>query len=83
MLDLNSLFAFETGVWVPTKNEIRFTSLIYTGLLYLLILNLNTSKIYKPTLSQLLLNQNSGYYFKKRYTRRHKGIRRTLVGFIL
>lgn len=54
---------YESGVWVPQKNEVWFTSSISAGYTYLYILNLETLDIRQPKLSQEIVNPNGGYYF--------------------
>lgn len=64
--DPNYAFAYEAGVWVPQKHEVWFTSTIYNGNSTLYILNLNTSEISHPNLSQAIPNPNGGYYFNNK-----------------
>lgn len=60
-------FAFEAGIWVPTTNQIWFTAFLNPVPGYLSILDLNTSSVFRPTLTgpaaDIPVNPNGGYYF--------------------
>lgn len=62
----NTSFAFEAGVWVPDLNQIWFTAFLNPVPGYLSILDLNTSTVFRPTLSgpaaDIPVNPNGGYY---------------------
>ncbi|CAK3755452.1 Hypothetical predicted protein [Lecanosticta acicola] len=60
-------FAFEAGVWVPHLNQVWMTAFLDPPPGYISILDLNTSKVFQPTLSgpaaSIPVNPNGGYYF--------------------
>lgn len=62
----NTSFAFEAGIWVPELNQIWFTAFRNPIPGYLSILDLNTSTIFRPSLtgsaSYIPINPNGGYY---------------------
>lgn len=62
----DSQFAFGAGVWVPSNNQVWFTSSPSTNPSYLSILNLNTSTVTRPNTSQPIPNPSGGYYFNGR-----------------
>jgi gluconolactonase len=62
----DSAFAYEAGVWVPSKSEVWFTSSYQYTNPAVYILNLDTSQIHQPNLSQPIANPNGGYYFNNK-----------------
>lgn len=60
----DELFADEAGVWVPDKNQVWFTSSTVNNAGNLSILDLGTSKIFRPNTSIPLVTPNGGYYFE-------------------
>ncbi|KAL8679522.1 MAG: hypothetical protein Q9186_004204 [Xanthomendoza sp. 1 TL-2023] len=62
----SNLFATEGGIWVPSRNEIWFTSSGVTGeAVTVSVLNLDTNAITNPTLSTPLISPSGGYFFNK------------------
>ncbi|KAJ4346393.1 uncharacterized protein N0V89_010322 [Didymosphaeria variabile] len=63
----SEVFAFEAGVWVPHLNQVWFTAFLNPTPGYITILDLNTSKTFRPSLigsgAPVLVNPNGGYYF--------------------
>ncbi|KAL8811890.1 MAG: hypothetical protein Q9200_001445 [Gallowayella weberi] len=62
----SDLFATEGGIWVPSRNEIWFTSSGVSGApVTVSILNLDTNAITSPTLSTPLIFPAGGYFFNR------------------
>ena len=59
----NDLFPFEAGLWVPKRNEVWFSSSVYSPPSYISVLNLETLEISRPAYTSAILNPNGAYLY--------------------